>query len=272
MKRALRNSEGAAGVPPASTDAALLPGLRSDEVEQLLAAVAQSVEQRDNRSAGHCERLALNVLAMGAALSLDRASLLVLYRAGFLHDVGKIGIPDSILFKPGALTAQEWEVMRSHPLRGEDICRPVQAFAPVLPVIRHHHERWDGTGYPDGLRGEEIPLLARVLQIADIYDALTNPRPYKPAYPPQEAIRIIREETERGWRDPDVVRVFLNLHDNVISKMWEYARRDDSDLRALRSALLNGDENLREPISTADLRQAAAAWTQKKSPIPAFLD
>jgi putative two-component system response regulator len=145
-----------------------------------------------------------------------------------------VGIPDSILFKPGALTAEEWETMRSHSVRGEAICRPIQSMSSVLPIIRHHHERWNGSGYPDGLRGEEIPLLARVLQMADIYDALTNPRPYKTASTQQMALRTIRDETERGLRDPEITRLFVRLHKPVLSKAEQYVSLSDCNLRAMR--------------------------------------
>jgi response regulator RpfG family c-di-GMP phosphodiesterase len=107
--------------------------------------------------------------------------------------------------------------MRSHTTRGEEICRPLKTLKPMLPIIRHHHERWDGSGYPDGLRGEQIPLLARIVQIADIYDALTNARPYKPAYKPAEALLILRQETENGWRDPQLFHLFLRLHREIIA-------------------------------------------------------
>jgi putative two-component system response regulator len=214
------------------------------ETESTLFALALAVEQRDSITAGHCERLALTSLVLGTAMALDRPSLLALYRGGYLHDVGKVGIPDSILFKPGRLTAQEWVVMRSHPVRGEEICRHMSSLAGTIPLIRHHHERWDGSGYPDGLRGNQIPLLARVLQIADIYDALTNPRPYKPAYEPKRAVGILEEETARGWRDPEIVEIFLNLHSTVILKITEYANRPDRDLTALRGAIRNLDQIL----------------------------
>jgi putative two-component system response regulator len=137
--------------------------------------------------------------------------LLALHRGAFLHDIGKVGVPDSILFKPGRLSPQEWEVMRQHPIKGEAICRPVKSLAPVLPIIRSHHERWNGTGYPDGLAGENIPLLARILQIADIYDALTSPRPYKRAVPGPRALEILEQEAQRGWREPRLVRVFREV-------------------------------------------------------------
>ena len=150
---------------------------QSQGAEEVLLALALAVEQRDNVTAGHCERLALTSLALGMSLSLDQASLLALYRGGYLHDIGKVAIPDAILLKPAKLTEEEWVVMQSHPARGAEICGHLRSLSPVIPLIRHHHERWDGSGYPDGLRGKEIPLLARILQIADIYDAsATRPR------------------------------------------------------------------------------------------------
>jgi len=190
-----------------------------DETEEIVFALARAVEQRDANTGGHCERLAFTAVALGIALGLDRVSLLALYRGGYLHDVGKVGIPDSILFKPGKLTAEEWVTMRSHTVRGEEICRHLRSLSTVLPIIRHHHERWDGSGYPDGLRGDQIPLLARVLQIADIYDALTYERPYKPAYTPAEAIGILQQETSSGWRDPRIFHLFMQLHHVFISKL-----------------------------------------------------
>jgi putative two-component system response regulator len=210
-----------------------------DETEGILFALAQAVEQRDLQTAGHCERLAFISVAMGMAMGLERAKLLALYRGGFLHDVGKVGIPDSILFKPGTLTADEWTTMRSHTIRGEEICRHLTSLSPVLPIIRHHHERWDGTGYPDGLRGNQIPQLARIVQVADIYDALISPRPYKPAFAPHEALRIIQEETDRGWRDPEIVAMFFSLHEGVISRISEYSVGADRNLEAMRSTLAN---------------------------------
>jgi len=184
----------------------------ADETTCTLMALIEAVDQRDGHTAGHSKRLALNTVALGMALGLDDKSLHTLYRGGCLHDIGKIGIPDAILLKPGRLTASEWETMRSHPARGESICRHLESLKAILPVIRHHHERYDGSGYPDGLRGEEIPLLARIVQVADIYDALTSPRPYKPAFSSEKALRILQEETDCGWRDPHIVRTFFRLH------------------------------------------------------------
>ena len=233
------------------------PDNRSDQAtegaEGVLFALALAVEQRDNVTSGHCERLAVTGLALGMSLSLDRPSLLGLYRGGYLHDVGKVGIPDAILLKPGKLTPQEWEIMRSHPTRGVEICQHLDSLAPVLPIIRHHHERWDGSGYPDGLKGEEIPLLARILQIVDIYDALTNARSYKSAFTPKAALRIMEEETARGWRDPVLMERFFSLHNDVILKVVEQSRRADRSLAALGKSLTNVDHMIQPLARVAGL-------------------
>jgi putative two-component system response regulator len=189
----------------------------------VLLSLAKVVEQRDSHTAGHCERLAFTAVALGVAMGLDSANLLTLYLGGYLHDVGKVGIPDRILFKPGALTAEEWEIMRTHPVRGETICKPLSSFRHVLPLIRSHHERLDGTGYPDGLAGDSFPLLARVIQTVDIYDALTNPRPYKEPCTRIRALEILEEETARGWRDPEMTSLFVRLNKRVLSKISTYA-------------------------------------------------
>ena len=182
-----------------------------EEAETILFALAQSVEHRDKYTGLHCERLAAYSITLGQALGLPKQDQLALYRGGFLHDIGKISIPDVILFKRGLLSDEEWQIMRQHTIRGEEICRPMKTLAPVLPIIRSHHERWDGSGYPDRLAGEEIPLLARILQVADIYDALTTARPYKPAFSHQHAIEIMLEEARRGWRDPELVPLFAGV-------------------------------------------------------------
>ena len=140
---------------------------------------------------------------------LPDADLTALYRGGYLHDIGKISVPDAVLFKPGPLTEDEWVIMRQHTTQGELICKPMRSLAPTLPIIRNHHERWDGSGYPDGLQGDGIPLLARILQVADIFDALTSARPYKAAFSTEEASEILVQEAKRGWRDPELVPLFL---------------------------------------------------------------
>jgi putative two-component system response regulator len=181
-----------------------------EEAETILFALAQAVEQRDVYTGQHCQRLAVASVILGEALGLSPTDLTALFRGGYLHDIGKISIPDAILFKQGLLSAEEWKIMRSHPIRGEEICRPMKSLWPVLPIIRNHHERWDGSGYPDGLAGEDIPLLARILQVADIYDALITERPYKPALSPEESFAVMEEEVRRGWRDPELVPLFVS--------------------------------------------------------------
>jgi HD-GYP domain-containing protein (c-di-GMP phosphodiesterase class II) len=205
------------------------------ETEGLLCSLARMVEQRDRHTAGHCERLAVSGVALGLAMRLDSDSILSLYVGGYLHDVGKVGIPDSILFKPDKLNADEWQIMRAHPARGEEICRPLKSLRPVLPLIRHHHERWDGTGYPDGLRGDEIPLLARVVQVVDIYDALTNPRPYKQAYSSARALEILQDESDRGWRDKDITALFVRIRQRMLTKIADADTAADDPIAISRS-------------------------------------
>ncbi len=182
-----------------------------EDVEPILFTLAQTVEHRDAYTAGHCQRLADLAVRLGRRLGLAADETEALHRGGYLHDIGKIAVPDAILFKAGPLNHDEWAIMRSHTWKGVEICRPLAALTRVLPIIRHHHERWDGSGYPDQLRGEEIPLLARILQVVDIYDALTTDRPYKPALSPSIALDTLRHEARLGWRDPDLVRLFCEL-------------------------------------------------------------
>ena len=209
-----------------------------EEAESILFALAQSVEHRDRHTGMHCERLAAYGIALAQALGLPPRDQLALYRGGYLHDIGKIAIPDSILFKRGLLTEQEWQVMRLHTIRGEEICRPMKTLAPVLPIIRSHHERWDGSGYPDGLKGEEIPLLARILQIADIYDALTTARPYKPAFSHEHTMELMMEESRRGWRDPELVPLFAQITQHSDGEaLWIGAESMQASLAAMRREL-----------------------------------
>jgi putative two-component system response regulator len=182
-----------------------------EEAETILFAMAETVEQRDKETGNHCQRLAALSVALGTALGLPEDDLLALYRGGYLHDIGKIAIPDSILFKRGVLNEEEWLIMRAHTLKGEAICSRMRSLSPVLPIIRNHHEKWDGSGYPDGLAGEQIPLLARILQLADIYDALTSRRSYKSAYSADEAVAMLQKEVAMNWRDPELVSVFVEM-------------------------------------------------------------
>ena len=189
-----------------------------DRAEQVLFSIARSIESRDPNTGDHCERLVAMGKAFGEFLNLSRIEIRDLMWGGYLHDIGKVGIPDGILLKKGQFTPEEFEVMKQHVLIGEKICQPLRTMRGVLPIIRHHHERWDGTGYPDRLTGNQIPFLAQVFQIIDIYDALTSERPYKPAFTPEKALEIIAEETAKGWRNPELVEQFTKFIRAVVLK------------------------------------------------------
>jgi putative two-component system response regulator len=180
-----------------------------ESAEDVLMTLALSVESRDPYTGGHCERLANYAADLGQHIGLSDDEIVALRRGGYLHDIGKITIPDEVLKKGSNLTAREWEIMRQHPTAGENICRPLKSLKDVLPIIRHHHEHWDGSGYPDGLKGRDIPLLARVLQVVDVYDALRTARPYKPALSHEEAERMMDSEASAGLWDSDLVRAFF---------------------------------------------------------------
>ena len=179
-----------------------------ENAETVLFSLALSIEAKDRYTEGHCDRLSKYSVAMAERLGLSDELRVALRRAGVVHDIGKIGVPEHILTKPGPLTDEEWIIMKQHPVVGERICSPLKSFRHVLPVIRHHHEKLDGSGYPDGLRGDQIPLTARILQTADVYDALTTERPYRNALQPQEALGLMRDEVRRGWWDGSLVDEF----------------------------------------------------------------
>lgn len=182
-----------------------------ENAETVLFSLALSIEARDPYTRGHCDRLAAMGSKLGERLGLCEEEVTALRRAGIVHDVGKIVVPDAILLKPGPLTPDEITVMRKHTVVGERICAPLKSLRPVLPIIRHHHEKRDGSGYPDGLKGEEIPLPARILQLADVYDALTTDRPYRKAISSQEALTLMAEESGLGWWDRDLFDAFREM-------------------------------------------------------------
>ena len=182
-----------------------------DQTEQVLFSIAKAVESRSSDRGGSCARVADLVRMFGEYLELSIEDIDNLVFASHLHDIGTIAIPDSIMLKAGELTAEERELIGQHVLIGEKICQPLRNRSGVLPIIRHHHERWDGTGYPDGLSAREIPYLAQIFQIIDIYDALTSDRPHKKAYTPDEALKIIAEETAKGWRNPELIAAFTSF-------------------------------------------------------------
>lgn len=182
-----------------------------ESAEALFLALARFIEARDPTTEGHCERLAHYAVALGASLGLQRADLHALYRGGFLHDIGKIAIPDRILLKKGRLTTREYTLMKSHPVVGDELCGTVRSFETVRPIVRHHHERLDGRGYPDGLAGDEIPLLARIVTVVDVFDALTSNRPYRKALSASKAFALMRREARAGAYALDLVNRFAAL-------------------------------------------------------------
>jgi putative two-component system response regulator len=184
---------------------------RTDELERaesVLFSLARSIEGKDPCTHGHCERLSDYSAALARHLGLPEDQIIALRRAGIVHDIGKVAIPDAVLLKPAALSPEEWKLVREHPVIGERICAPLKSFRAVLPIIRHHHEKLDGSGYPDGLKGDQVPITARVLQIVDVYDALTTVRPYKPAFSITDALQTMKAEVSKGWWDPQIFGAF----------------------------------------------------------------
>ncbi len=179
-----------------------------DNAETVLFSLALSIEAKDPYTEGHCERLSKFCVSLAEKLALPEELRVALRRGGLVHDIGKLAVPERILLKPGPLTPEERKIMQQHTIEGERICAPLRSFRHVLPIIRSHHEKWDGSGYPDGLKGEQIPLTARILQITDIYDALTTDRPYRKALPLEKALATMREEVKRGWWDGSLLNEF----------------------------------------------------------------
>ena len=180
-------------------------------VELIISSLIIALQSKDHITASHCERVATLAESFGKFLGLSTRENSNLERGASIHDIGKIGIPDSILMKPGKLTGSEYEVMKNHTIIGERICQPLKPLRGILPIIRSHHECWDGTGYPDGLKGSSIPFLAQIFQFIDIYDALTSDRPYKKPFSKEEAVEILWKETDRGWRNPEIMKQFSNF-------------------------------------------------------------
>ena len=178
------------------------------QAESVAFSLARSIDAKDASSAGHSDRVREYGAQLGTSIGLQEDDLAALRLASLLHDVGKVAVPDSILFKPSPLSAVEMEVVRQHPVVGESICAPLKSFRDALPIIRHHHERMDGSGYPDGLVGQNIPLVARITQVVDVYDALTTDRPYRKALASEAALSVMESEVSRGWLDPSLMKQF----------------------------------------------------------------
>lgn len=196
-------------------EAALVARARmADELEKTsastLAALSRALDSRDQDTEGHSERVSFLAVKIGQAMKLNETDLHSLHLAALLHDIGKIGIPDAILHKPNSLNEQEWNVMRKHPQTGYDILQNIPFLNPSLDAILHHHEKYDGNGYPDGLSGGAISLPARILAVVDVYDALTSNRPYRSAFSQEKALEIINQETGQHF-DPEVVKALAGI-------------------------------------------------------------
>ncbi|MGD9723518.1 MAG: response regulator [Pirellulales bacterium] len=190
-----------------------------EDAETVVFSLAQAVEDRDTMVGNHMERVADIGVRLGQSLGLSERELRALRRAARVHDIGKIAIPDAILYKPGPLTPEEMAVVREHADHGYRLLLPLRTFCESLPAVRFHHERLDGSGYPLGLRGNEVPKLAQILAVVDIFDSLTSQRHYREALAPSEAVKVLREEVRRGLHDPHLVETFVSqvlaIHDGA---------------------------------------------------------
>jgi putative two-component system response regulator len=182
-----------------------------DSAESVIMSLALVIEARDAYTDGHCQRLAAYATALGTALQLSEEEIAALFRGGYLHDVGKVGIPDALLLKADRLNDHEYRQIKAHPVIGDRLCGELRSLRQVRPIVRHHHERLDGSGYPDGLKGDAIPLLAQIMGIVDVYDAITTTRPYKAAATSEQAYAELLQEVKRGWRRKDLVEAFIAL-------------------------------------------------------------
>lgn len=182
-----------------------------ESAEAVIMGMGATIEARDPSTNGHCQRLAYYATRLGRSLNLDQSDLAALERGGFLHDIGKIAVPDSVLLKGGQLDPHESRVMQKHPIVGDNLCAGLRSLSKVRPIVRHHHERLDGTGYPDGLRTGEVPLLAQIVSVVDVFDALTTERPYRAARPVEEAFQVLADESAKDWRDRALVDAFVNV-------------------------------------------------------------
>lgn len=182
-----------------------------DSADAIILSLARTIEARDPYTQGHCERLARFSAALGERIGMSTDELAALHRGAFLHDIGKIGVPDAVLLKTGRLTPEEFRLMQRHTVIGDELCGSLLSLQPVRPIIRHHHERLDGSGYPDGLSGDDISLLTQIVSIVDTYDAITTVRPYQVSRTPDVAYAELRDEAGRGWRDRALVEEFIAM-------------------------------------------------------------
>ena len=182
-----------------------------DSAAAIVTTLAVMIEARDGCTEGHCHRMANYASALGRSLGLSEEDLQALHRGGFLHDIGMLAIPDAVLRKPGTLEPEEFELVKSHTIVGDALCANLRSLQSVRPIVRHHHERLDGSGYPDQLQGDAVPLLAQILGIVDVYDAVTTQRPYQRAHSIEQALTVLGQQVDKGWRRRDLVGAFAGL-------------------------------------------------------------
>jgi putative nucleotidyltransferase with HDIG domain len=190
---------------------------------QALFGLAEAIEAKDPYTKGHCGRVAAYSLVLAKEMGYPADGLETLEFGAFLHDIGKIGIKDAVLLKPGPLDDAEWVHMREHPVKGYDIASKIEMLHPIMPAVRNHHERWDGSGYPDKMIAGDIPLVARIVAIADAYDAMSTDRPYKKGLPLEECEAVLRKTAGKMY-DPELIEVF------VTKKLGTLYREDYDDL------------------------------------------
>jgi putative two-component system response regulator len=182
-----------------------------DSASAIITTLAAMIESRDRYGTGHCYRMANYATALGRALMISESDVQALYRGGFLHDIGMLAIPDSLLRKEGPLNPEEYDLVKSHTVIGDGLCANLRSLQPIRPIVRSHHERLDGSGYPDGLKGDAIPLVAQIVGVVDVFEAITTPRPYQKPLTSEEAVDVLRDHAHRGWLRVDIVDAFATL-------------------------------------------------------------
>lgn len=204
-----------------------------EDMESIVVTLARAIEAKDLYTRGHSERVAKYAEELAKYLGISISDQILLRRSGFLHDIGKIGVPGNILNKPDSLSDLEVEEINKHTIISAEILKPLRSARQVIPIIRHHHEKWNGTGQPDKLKGEDIPLLARILTVADIYDALTTDRSYRPRMTQEKAFKVLLSEAGTSC-DPDIVNNFI--------KMMEEAEQQGRVIVDLSSLIIEDDD------------------------------
>lgn len=185
-----------------------------DSAASIVTTLATMIEARDGYTEGHCHRMANYATAVGRALGLGAIDLETLHRGGFVHDIGMLAISPAVVSRAGPLEPEEFERVKSHTVIGDELCRGLRSLQAVRPIVRHHHERLDASGYPDGLRGDEIPIVAQIIGVVDVFDAVTHNRPYQRTQTAAEGVQLLREQVERGWRQRTIVEAFAGIVDS----------------------------------------------------------